>query len=339
MRLFADRLNEQLARQLHSIYMLFGNEPLLFQESRAAIRKQAEQSGFVEHHRFSVDSNLDWNDVFDVCQAMSLFSSQQIIELELPDTGVNATIAKSLTELYSFLHQDILLVIVGGKLAKAQEKAKWFQLYAKSAAVVNCLTPDLNRLPQFVHNRCKLLNLKPDNEALQMLAQWHEGNLLALSQSLEKLALLYPDGELNLVRLESALSRHNHFTAFSWSDALLAGKANRSQRVLRQLEAEGVEPIVLARTVQKELLLLHNLLQSPPANLGNLFDKHRIWQSKRALYTQAIHRLSAVHIRALLSLLSRIEILTKTQYEESPWPLLHQLSAEMCLPNVNLAKQ
>ena len=37
-----------------------------------------------------------------------------------------------------------------------------------------------------------------------MLSQWYEGNLLALNQSLEKLTLLYPDGELNLVRLEKA---------------------------------------------------------------------------------------------------------------------------------------
>jgi DNA polymerase III delta subunit len=48
MRVFADRLVEQLAKQLHPTYLIFGNEPLLLQESRQAIQKAAHQQGFEE---------------------------------------------------------------------------------------------------------------------------------------------------------------------------------------------------------------------------------------------------------------------------------------------------
>ena len=41
MRIFADRLADQLSKQLQPIYLLFGNEPLLLQESRQAIQKAA----------------------------------------------------------------------------------------------------------------------------------------------------------------------------------------------------------------------------------------------------------------------------------------------------------
>lgn len=84
-----------------------------------------------------------------------------------------------------------------------------------------------------------------------MLAQWHEGNLLALAQSLDKLALLYPDGLLTLIRIEEALNRNNHFTPFQLVDTLLSGQAKRAQRILRQLESEGTEVIILLRTLQK----------------------------------------------------------------------------------------
>lgn len=41
MRIFADKLADHLNKQLVNIYLLFGNEPLLLQESRLAIQKKS----------------------------------------------------------------------------------------------------------------------------------------------------------------------------------------------------------------------------------------------------------------------------------------------------------
>ncbi|PTP83074.1 DNA polymerase III subunit delta [Vibrio splendidus] len=337
MRIFADRLSEQLAKQLSNVYLIFGNEPLLLQESREAIQKVAKQQGFDERHRFAIDNSLDWNQVYDCTQALSLFSSRQIIELELPESGVNAAIAKELLAISEHIHSDILLVLIGTKLTKAQESAKWFKALSNQGHWVSCLTPDVSRLPQFVQARCRQIGLSPDPEAIQMLAQWHEGNLFALTQSLEKLALQYPDGKLTLVRLEESLSRHNHFTPFHWSDALLAGKGNRAQRILRQLEAEGVEPVILLRSIQRELaLLLQMQQQMKQMPIGQVFEKHRIWQSKKPLYNAALTRISISQLHSLFALLTQAELMTKTQYEQSPWPLIHQLSVEFCIPSASI---
>lgn len=276
--------------------------------------------------------------MYDCFQALSLFSSRQLIELEIPESGVTTAISKELQTLCDMLHDDIMLVIIGTKLTKAQENAKWFKALNAKGDWVSCLTPDLQRLPMFVQTRCRALGLKPDQQSLQILAQWHEGNLFALSQSLEKLALLYPDGELTVVRLEEALSRHNHFTTFNWIDALLAGKANRAQRILRQLEAEGIETVILIRSVQKEfnqLLSMHQDLTQ--MSISQVFEKYRVWQNKRPLYNAALMRLSASRICALISLLAQAEIKAKTQYDESVWPTIHQLSLETCSPDIKLA--
>lgn len=337
MRIFADRLNEQLEKRLAGVYLLFGNEPLLIQESLQAIRKVAQVHGFEERHQFHVDANLNWHDVADCCQALSLFSTKQIIELTFNDAAPNANAAKELTALAEQLHPDVLLLVIGNKLTKAQENSKWFKTLYAQGCWVNCLTPDIQRLPQFVQMRCRSLGLKPDPEAVQMLAQWHEGNLLALTQSLEKLALIYPDGQLTLVRLETALSRHNHFTVFHWVDALLAGQANRAQRILRQLAAEGVEPVLLLRSIQKELTTLFTMArQMQQTPLTRIFDQYRIWQSKRPLYNAALSRLSPTMLQRALHTLVQAEIQTKTQYDDSPWSLIQQLSVQLCLPEAKL---
>ncbi|MCA2465157.1 DNA polymerase III subunit delta, partial [Vibrio alginolyticus] len=107
MRIYADKLADHLAKHLKQVYLIFGNEPLLIQESRQAIQKTALQHGFEERHRFAVDASLDWNQVYDCFQALSLFSSRQLIELEIPESGVTTAISKELQTLCDMLHDDI----------------------------------------------------------------------------------------------------------------------------------------------------------------------------------------------------------------------------------------
>lgn len=342
MRIFANKLAEHLQRQLQHRYLIFGNEPLFIQESCIAIQQAAKANGFEERHSFTIDNHLNWNDVLDCCQALSLFSSKQIIELRLPETGVNAAIGKALLELSQWLHNDIVLMLVGEKLTKAQEKSAWYQALMGSASttylgiMVICQTPDITRLPQFVQTRCNQLKLKPDPEALQMLATWHEGNLFALSQSLEKLSLLYPDGALTLIRLEESLNRHNHYTVYHWIEAILIGKAKRAQRILRQLKAESVEATILLRSLQKELVLIHHL-QKSTLPFGQTCDKYAIWQNRRHLYSMMLQRISHKKSVKLINLLTKAEMIAKMQYDTSPWPLLMQLTLEMTTPQVDIA--
>lgn len=336
MRIFADKLADNLERKQYPIYLVMGNDPLLLQESCDLINQHAKKKGFFEKRRFTLDKQLDWNDVFDCCQALSLFSSQQIIELEIPEAGLNAAATKELITLTDKLNSDILLVVISNKaLSRAQENTKWFKALHANGILVSCNSPELRQLPQFVQLRCRKLKLMPDAEAIQMLAQWHEGNLLALAQSLEKLALLYPDGQLTLPRVEAALSRHNHFTPFQWTDALLAGQAKRAQRILRQLHAEGQEAIILLRTLQKELFLLLEMKQNFDQNtpMGKIFDQHRIWQNKRPMYTASLQRLNSHNIQRQIHLLAQLELSVKTTFDQDPWPLLSQISIEICQPN------
>ncbi|WP_305406253.1 DNA polymerase III subunit delta [Photobacterium leiognathi] len=332
MRVYPEQLTQQLDKELRQAYLLFGNEPLLKQECGDSIKQLAQQQGFLERHHFTIDNQLDWNLVLDCCQAMSLFSAQQIIELDVPDTGLNANQAKALLEVIEHLNPDILLVLTGPYLNKKQEATKWFKALDAIGLYVPCNTPDAKQMPRFIQARCRLLGLKPDHESVQMLAQWHEGNLLALAQSLHKLVLLYPDGELNIVRLQEALSRHNHYTPFQLVDAVLAGQAKRSQRVLRQLQGEGVEATILLRTLQRELTQLYKMQEmgkkGTPLNI--IFEQFRVWQNRREMYIGALHRLPLTRLVGIIRQLTQLELQVKTDYDTNPWPALSALCAGIC---------
>lgn len=59
-----EQLRAQLNEGLRAAYLLLGNDPLLLQESRDAVRQVAAAQGFEEHHTFSIDPNTDWNAIF-----------------------------------------------------------------------------------------------------------------------------------------------------------------------------------------------------------------------------------------------------------------------------------
>ena len=330
-RLYPEQLRAQLNDGLRAAYLLLGSDPLLLQESQDAIREAAAVQGFIEHHTATIDASTDWHALFSLSQAMSLFSSRQTLLLILPENGPNAAINEQLATLIGMLHDDLLLIVRGNKLTKAQENAAWVTALASRAVQVSCQTPEYAQLPRWLAARAKHNSLQLDDAASQLLCYCYEGNLLALSQALERLSLLWPDGKLTLPRVEQAVNDAAHFTPYHWVDALLAGKSKRVLHILQQLRLEGSEPAILLRTLQRELLLLVNLQrQSAHTPLRSLFDKHRVWQNRRPLLTDALTRLGSDQLRQAVTLLTRAELTFKQDYGTSIWPELESLSLLLC---------
>lgn len=331
LRLYPEQLRAQLNEGLRAAYLLLGNDPLLLQESQDAVRQVAAEQGFIEHHTFTLDASTDWDAIFSICQALSLFASRQTLLLQLPENGPNAAINEQLAKLVSLLHDDLILTVRGNKLTKAQENAVWITQLNNRAVQVSCQTPEQANLPRWVAARAKQNKLELDDAANQLLCYCYEGNLLALAQALERLALLWPDGKLTLPRVEHAVNDAAHFTPFHWVDALLAGKSKRALHILTQLRLEACEPVILLRTVQRELLLLVTLKrQSAHTPLRALFDKHRVWQNRRGVTGDALNRLSLDQLRQAVHLLSRIELIVKQDFGQSVWAELEGLSLLLC---------
>ncbi|WP_145515378.1 DNA polymerase III subunit delta [Yersinia aleksiciae] len=330
-RVYPEQLVAQLHEGLRACYLLCGNEPLLLQESQDHIRQVAAQHDFTEHFSFALDAHTEWDSIFSLCQALSLFASRQTLLLSFPESGLTAPMNEQLVKLSGLLHPDILLILRANKLTKAQESSVWFKALSPNGVFVSCQTPEQTQLPRWVSTRAKSLDLDIDDAAIQLLCYCYEGNLLALSQALERLSLLYPDGKLTLPKVEQAVNDAAHFTPYHWLDALLAGKSKRAWHILQQLQQEDSEPIILLRTLQRELLQLLTLKRRmDQVPLRALFDQFKVWQNRRPIMTQALQRLSMPQLQQAVHLLTQMEIRLKQDYGQSIWPELETLSMLMC---------
>ncbi|HHV6871445.1 DNA polymerase III subunit delta [Haemophilus influenzae] len=342
-RIFPEQLNHHLIQGLARVYLLQGQDPLLLSETEDTICQVANQQGFDEKNTIQVDNQTDWVQLIESCQSMGLFFSKQILILNLPE-NFTALLQKNLQELISVLHKDILLILQVAKLTKAIEKQTWFitlNQYEPNAILINCQTPTVENLPRWVKNRTKAMGLEADDEAIQQLCYSYENNLLALKQALQLLDLLYPDHKLTYNRVISVVEQSSIFTPFQWIDALLMGKANRAKRILKGLQAEDVQPIILLRTLQRELFTLLELTKPqqrimtteklPTQQIKTEFDRLKIWQNRRPLFLSAIQRLTYQKLYEIIQELANIERLAKQEFSDEVWIKLADLSVKICL--------
>ncbi|WP_109078902.1 DNA polymerase III subunit delta [Aggregatibacter kilianii] len=337
-RLFPEQLASSLERHVARLYFLVGEDPLLLNESADRIYHAALQQGFDEKVELEINASIDWNDLFERVQSMGLFFNKQLIILDLPE-NLTALLQKNLSEFITLLTPDVLAVFRLAKLTKAAEKQAWFVAANQDepqAVLVNCQTPNAEQLPRWVANRAKMLGLRIDEEATQLLCYSYENNLLALKQALQLLDLLYPDHKLTFARVNNVVEQSSVFTPFQWVDAILAGKGNRARRILNGLKDEDVQPIILLRTLQRDLMTLLELSkpeQRPPldsplptAQLREHFDHLKVWQNRRPLFTQAIQRLTYRKLYTFFQQLADVERRAKQEFTDDIWQLLEDLS-------------
>lgn len=340
MRIYNDQLEQYLKTELKPCYLIFGDEPLLKIEAIEQIKVAAQKVGFEEHHKFHADPLVDWSSVFNACQALSLFSSRQIVELIFEKRPSKDDISQ-LNSLFSLLNPDLILVISGPYLAKAQQQAKWFQQYFKSGLFLSVSHPEGRFYASWMRNRLKQVHLDAQPDAITMLCRSFEGNLLAAKQEVDKLSLLFPGQTLSLAQVQKTITQHSHFNSFQLVDALLAGKVNRAQRILQQLKSEDVEPIAINWALNKEInqLYQYSLLQQQGLSVSDEMKKQRLWAAKQQILTACLSRLSLAKLEQMLQLTSHVDIAIKSNTVIDPWQTLQMLCISFAdsnlLPNFN----
>lgn len=258
MKLAPESLGAHLTERLLPIYLVSGDEPLLVGEAADAIRTRARAANFSERQIFFVERSASvWEDIRQAAQTLSLFAANRIVEIRLPSGKPGTSGAAALLRLFEAAGPDLLVLIVSGQLERETQSAEWVRCAQERGAWLPIRTVDRARLPHWLQSRFAAAGLKPSPEAIALLAERSEGNLLAARQEIDKLALLLPAGAsvtLNEVAAGSADSAR--FNPFALTEAIRAADAARALRVLDGLRAEGTEVPLLLWVLVRELRAL-----------------------------------------------------------------------------------
>ncbi|QUX92462.1 DNA polymerase III subunit delta [Marinomonas sp. A3A] len=307
MKVRADQLPAQLKKSIAPIYIISGDEVLLCQEAADSIRKAAQQHNIDERLRFVADAQFDWQDVINENQSLSLFSMRRMFDIQIDKMGEKHS--KALAQLGQSLSEDNIILLTLPKIDARTQKAKWFTQLESQGVFVQIWPIDANRLPAWVQQRAQALDLSLTRDAASMICERGEGNLLALSQELEKLALVHGQGvQIDAEKVAESVADSSRYSIYDLSDRLLMGKTKDAMHCLHQLLGEGVESSIILWLFNREIQTLSNLLQSmQSSSFKQACQSEKIWDKRVPFYESAMSRHNKVTLPYMQNYLALID--------------------------------
>ena len=328
MRLYPEKLNGQLKKQLLPIYLISSDDPLLQQEASDEVRQACREQGYTERQVFSVERSFNWNQLREASATLSLFAEKRILEVRIPSGKPGDQGALVLQEYLARPADDTVLLISLPRLDGSTLRTKWVKALQDSPICgfvqIPVITPE--QLPQWLNQRLQQKGLSADTEVLELISDRVEGNLLAAAQEIEKLTLLTDAKHLDSATVQNAIADSARYDIFTLVDAALASDTARSLRILSGLRAEGNEvPVILwalARDIRQLSLFAAQIEQGQSMQQVT----NRVWPaSRKPIIQKTLQRHPAQHWQKLLQDAQLIDEQAKGQALGSAWLSLEQL--------------
>jgi len=313
MQLAPAQLPQHLTKTLAPIYVLAGDEPLAQSECLDAIRKAARQDGADERSKFVVERGFNWQAIQQFGQALSLFASKRILEIVIPNGKPGTEGGKALAELADSPIPDTTTIIILPALTRETKKSVWFSKLQSAAAVIEMHDVPPQQLPKWIAQRLAQQNQKTDDASLAFMAHQVEGNMLAAHQEIQKLGLLYPEGDISAEDISNAVLNVSRYDAFKLGEAVLAGDPERTSRILQGLQDEGEQAVAVMNPLIWVIRPLVSVkrAQARGEHLNQAMTNARIFGPRQQQAKMALSRFSLRQLEAALQKLCDIDRIAK----------------------------
>jgi DNA polymerase-3 subunit delta len=344
MQVAFNALSAHLDKGLKSLYTVYGDEALLVQEACDAIRAAARAQGFSERVvHIATGARFDWSEVLASGASLSLFADKQLIELRIPTgkPGKDGSTALQTLAQTAAASDETLTLVVLPRLDGATTKSAWFGALEGSGAAIKVDSIDRAALPNWIAQRLgqqgqRVLSGEVGQQTLAFFADRVEGNLLAAHQEIQKLGLLYPQGELSLEQVEAAVLNVARYDAFKLSEAVLSGKLARVQRMLDGLEAEGVAAVLVHWALAEDIRTLSRVKTATNAGkaLPMALRDNRVWGPRERLMERVLPSLHVKQLAQWVVMAHAIDGIVKGLPQDDlpakPWRALHHMATTVC---------
>ena len=321
MKIQANQLSSHLLKSLAPCYHVTGDEFLLVAEALDAVREAARKRGFTSRELHVATTGFDWAALAASTSNLSLFAEQRIIELRLPTGKPGKAGSAAIIDLIDQSGPELLFIVTGPKLDRSSSASKWAKSIDQKGVSLPLWPIGVRELPGWIASRMRAAGLQPDRDAVTLLADRVEGNLLAAQQEIEKLRLILGEGKVTAEAINDAVANNSRYDVYKLTDAALAGDAKRSVKILGGLRAEGVEPVIVVWALTRELRTLAKLddVIRQGGDLGGAMQKSGVWRNRQGLVRSCISRHQHGDFHKMLRATGRADAAAKGQRSGNPW--------------------
>ncbi|MGV6816236.1 MAG: DNA polymerase III subunit delta [Thiotrichales bacterium] len=326
MKLSSYQLESHLRKSLFPVYLLAGDEPLQMQECADLIRQTATEQGFTERQVMHVESGYDWSALENEAAAMSLFAERKLLDLRLPTGKPGRDGSAALTGYLERPPEDNLLLITSGKLDKSARNTAWFKAIDRAGGVLQVWDLNPAETLKFVGARLERAGFQPESEAVRLLTERVEGNLLAAVQEIEKLRLLRDPGCLSTDDVLAAVVDSSRYDPFELADAALLGDARRVVKIMEGLQGEDIAVNLILWALTRDVRVLSDFSSLQASGKNPQPALKSVWKNRQSMILRAAKRYQAEHWQQLLRFCALIDRTVKGLRQGNSWDELLQLA-------------
>jgi DNA polymerase-3 subunit delta len=205
---------------------------------------------------------------------------------------------------------------------KSSRDSKWAGALDKAGVRLDIWPVKPADMPGWISGRLQAVGLKPEREAVMMLSERLEGNLLAARQEIEKLLLMKGPGKLTADDVHKAVADSAQFDSFQLSDCMMASGLRRA----------GIAIQLITGALYREFTLLEAFRAGRVAGQSeqHMFRRLNIWQAKQGSMRAAASRLSRKRLNDVFQTLSMIDRQSKGMASGDEWHSLDRLVCAVC---------
>lgn len=332
MRINSDQIGHIGGANIAPFYWISGDETLLVQETLTQLRARVREQGFSEWELLFVDRAFDWQSLLQSGNSMSLFSDKKIIELRLQSAKLDDVGKATLKQYLHSPNPDNVLILVSPRVEPAALNTQWFKALESAGVFVTVWPVYADKLPGWIRTRLANAGMTADPDAIAILAERVEGNLLAADQEIEKLSVLTGTSRdqkvhIDRKRIMSLVADSSRYSSFNLIDSALLGDARRCIKIVAGLRAEGTEILQLLGALSAQLRRLvtvsHHMARGQ--SLAQAMKSEGVRGKQEKGLSQAVQRVSLREFEAMLGDARRIDLAVKGLSPADPWNELTQL--------------
>ena len=320
MKVSPQDIENSLISGIQPIYALIGEESLQIQDLVDQICAKAKLEDYVEKTNYIISKQTDWSFLKASSENYDLFGAKKILEIKLIGTGPGVAGAKALKDYAINPDPSKVLIISAEGLEKKTHTSAWIKALEEAGCLIIINSITLNQLPKWIIDTGHKYELEISSEASRLLAEKTEGNLLATLQEIKKLALLFPNQNIDIKKMASSISDSSKYDIFDLSNAFIAGNKKRTAIVLESLKAEGTPETLILWSLSRELTNLFKVM--------NQKSTKGIWGPRHYLNTleESANKISLSDLKRALQQIAKIDSSIKGGSQQDSWQAIRELT-------------
>lgn len=328
-----DLLRHLAKHSISGVYLLIGQDYFLLSDTAETIKQEwKKKAGEVEETIIPINNPSDWAALEEKACSYLLFADQSFLDVRYEKKTLDTQGKHFITHYAKNINSSCFILIRAPHLT-----LKSIQAITNQSNIYTIPIYPLNEkaMLSWINTQLKKRKVQFENEVPTLILKYTEGNMLASSQIIEKIAMI-SEPLITIELLKTQLADQCRYQLFELADVCLSKKPNQTIQQLRYAFQVNTEPTLILWILTHEIRQLLQLFAYKRKRIpfSQACKALKIWPQRSPLYQAALECKEESFLLQLLQTCKTIEEQIKLKsgnHVNQVCELLEQLALSLCL--------